>query len=415
MTGSIRSVATITLGISIAGYFIAYPFHETLLGGLLTSGFGAAVVGGLADWFAVTALFRKPLGIPFHTALIPRNREKIFRAIVKLVENDLLTQESIIAQIQRRSPSKLLLDYLEQHGGLLKTKKVLHRVMLDILKKIDPEETGKWMAPVVEKYMDSIRVVPAISDAIEWSIRNGYDDKLVLFVLDELGRLAKHPQIYLILKALLQETRDKYEQDMARRKVVDWLLARSGGYSTGKLAALAQRKIGDFLTQLHNPEHSLRYLLKSRVILLLTYLRQDPVYQAKLEEWKEQSISQTDWQDYISKFISRLQQNSRPSETADWLQIFDNQVERLIENFRSDYGKQERFDRYTKEKLAGIVDAYHYQIGRTVREKLEQFSDEMLVNFMEDKVGNDLQMVRINGSVVGSVVGMLIYLAIIWL
>ena len=77
--------ATILLVIVAIGFFLTYPFNNTFAGGLLSSVFGAAMIGGLADWFGVSALFRKPLGIPFKTEIIPRNREKIFNALSDMV------------------------------------------------------------------------------------------------------------------------------------------------------------------------------------------------------------------------------------------------------------------------------------------------------------------------------------------
>ncbi len=73
MTATNKHKATITLGLVALGFVASHPFAHTFAGGLLASGFSAAMVGGLADWFAVSALFRRPLGIPFRTEIIPRN------------------------------------------------------------------------------------------------------------------------------------------------------------------------------------------------------------------------------------------------------------------------------------------------------------------------------------------------------
>ena len=94
-----KNKATFILGAVSIGFFISYPFKHTLIGGLLAGGFGAAMIGGLADWFAVSALFRRPLGIPFRTAIIPRNREKIFQALVYMVENQILMKENIKSKL----------------------------------------------------------------------------------------------------------------------------------------------------------------------------------------------------------------------------------------------------------------------------------------------------------------------------
>src|SRR5665648_847468 len=88
--------ANITLGGITLGFLLSYPFHASFVGGLIASGCSAGMIGGLADWFAVTALFRRPLGIRpgkiIRTDIIPQNRERIFAALTDMVQNELLSQ-----------------------------------------------------------------------------------------------------------------------------------------------------------------------------------------------------------------------------------------------------------------------------------------------------------------------------------
>ncbi len=93
-------LATISLAVMGIGFIATIPLQKSFWGALLQGGFEAGLVGGLADWFAVTALFRHPLGVPIpHTALLPKNRNKITAAIISMLENDWLTKESIRQKI----------------------------------------------------------------------------------------------------------------------------------------------------------------------------------------------------------------------------------------------------------------------------------------------------------------------------
>src|SRR3954451_8655861 len=97
-----KHLAMISLAIMGVGFVATMPFGDSIWGRLLQGGFEAGLVGGLADWFAVTALFRHPLGIPIpHTALLPKNRDRMMKAIVSMLENDWLTKESIQGKIQQ--------------------------------------------------------------------------------------------------------------------------------------------------------------------------------------------------------------------------------------------------------------------------------------------------------------------------
>src|SRR5690242_532014 len=102
MKKEVKYIATVSLGVMGAGFLATLPASSTLWGGLLQGGFEAGVVGGLADWFAVSALFRHPLGMPIpHTALLPNNREKMTKALVSMVENELLSKETIRARLRQ--------------------------------------------------------------------------------------------------------------------------------------------------------------------------------------------------------------------------------------------------------------------------------------------------------------------------
>jgi uncharacterized membrane-anchored protein YjiN (DUF445 family) len=113
-----RYKAAVALGISITGFAASYPYAGTgFAGGLINSGFLAATIGGLADWFAVTAIFRKPLGIPWHTQILTRNRERIMNSIVDFASEDLLSTEHIMEIVREQNMARMLVDYLNVRGG----------------------------------------------------------------------------------------------------------------------------------------------------------------------------------------------------------------------------------------------------------------------------------------------------------
>ncbi|MCX7781280.1 MAG: DUF445 domain-containing protein, partial [Negativicutes bacterium] len=97
----------------------------------------AALVGGIADWFAVTALFRRPLGFPWHTALIPRNRERVIQAVVNTVEHELLSVTAIERRLAAISFMEIGIDWLENRGGQAVVGRWLTRTALGYLAKVD--------------------------------------------------------------------------------------------------------------------------------------------------------------------------------------------------------------------------------------------------------------------------------------
>ena len=153
----------------------------------MQGGFEAGVVGGLADWFAVSALFRHPLGIPIpHTALLPNNREKITKALVSTVENELLSKETIRVRLQQirflergLELAESNLDNVALHKGLSTlAKQAINAIDLDKLTPLLAEEIHKALQDV-----DTSRLVRTIVDSI---VDGGYDGKTFDFVIDKV-------------------------------------------------------------------------------------------------------------------------------------------------------------------------------------------------------------------------------------
>ncbi|MBQ3452225.1 MAG: DUF445 family protein, partial [Selenomonadaceae bacterium] len=115
--------------------------------GLLNHGFLAATIGGMADWFGVTALFRKPLGIGFHTEILRRNRGRIMDAIVEFVGTDLLNTKNIMETVKDENTAQLLIDYFEQNKGRAKTKALVREILTELFNGLDTQKISKDIAP----------------------------------------------------------------------------------------------------------------------------------------------------------------------------------------------------------------------------------------------------------------------------
>lgn len=408
-----RYKATITLGTVSLGFLVSYPFSHSFFGGLIASGCQAAMVGGLADWFAVTALFRKPIGIPFRTAIIPRNRERIFQALTDMVEQELLTKENIMGELGRYNFAEFLIQYLEQHGGKEAVKAIIRRVGLDLLDKMDGAEIGLMLEELLLRNLDKVKAAPLVAQIMEWSLRTGYVDRFVSFILDELIRLAGQEEVRAHLAAILSEAQKAYERDMTGRKLVAAVMA----ISPLQLAGFAQKKLIDFLHDMKDMEHPAREKINRWLESAVLGLKTDREFQAKVEDWKMKLVHQANISAQITSLVTFLRQMAGTSPVGEMLKLvkwLNWQVDWLIAVFEANDGQRAALDREIKAGLHTLVEQHHDQIGLTVKAGLNQFTNAMLVEFIEDKVGDDLQMIRINGSVIGGIAGMLIFLLTFW-
>jgi Predicted membrane protein len=415
MTFTNRNKATITLGLVSLGFVASHPFAHTFAGGLLASGCSAAMVGGLADWFAVSALFRRPLGIPFRTELIPRNRERITTAIIAMVEDELLTCENIRATVSRYDLAALVVRYLADYDGKSRISEFLVKIGDDTIAQLNPDKIGRFLADILRANADQVEVAPLLAQAVEWSVDHYYADNLADFLIDELAALIIQPQVGELLAGIVAEARAAYERDMRRRQFASQFL-EGLGFTAADMAAIIQREGTAFLHGLKDRNHPWRAALRREALVFAARLRDDPAFKHQVEEAKNKWLAgYPDLAGHLSAFVAAIQQAAagEPGRAVvrRWV---GTQVSRMVNGFQENKNQQQAVAQLFRRALMAFIDTHHAHIGKIVRERLEQYSTGDLVEFIESRVGNDLQMIRINGSVVGGLAGMLFFLLTYW-
>ncbi|HMM20541.1 MAG TPA: DUF445 domain-containing protein [Selenomonadales bacterium] len=411
MQATNRHTATLTLVAVSLGFAISYPFGYTFLGGLIASGCGSAMIGGLADWFAVSALFRRPLGIPFRTEIIARNRKRITESMINMVEGELFTRENIKETLNHYDIAALILRYLDEYDGKERLKEIAHRITRDLLRNINPEKWGAFLAQFTQANMASIRLAVPAGQAIAWTVEHGFFDRIVEFILGEIRALMRQPQVKTLLADLIAEAWVAYERHMLRRRLAGQFVSGLG-ITQAALAELVQYQAVAYLGELMKEEHPLRGRLRVGALAYGERLREDRELQKQFEEWKSGWLSGRPELEHFCRELVRTAVDMVAGEPNQPLirRFVGSQIDRLVTLFHRDSGQQQALGRMVRQALTSLIDAHHGQIGYIVRDRLQRFSTESLVGFIEQRVGNDLQMIRINGSVVGGLVGAAIFL-----
>jgi uncharacterized membrane-anchored protein YjiN (DUF445 family) len=406
--------ATVTLGLVSVAFFASYPFHHNFWGGLITSGCEAAMVGGLADWFAVTALFRKPLGIPFRTAIIPRNREKIFNVLVKMVKDQILVRENIEKRLANYDLPSQVKQVLLSNNGKNIIKKLLYGFFQDVINKKNEAAILEIFNSILKEQATRIKIMPYLMSALALCKDKGYDEQLVDFVLDELFEWINTESFKQSLADWLLEVALHYEQGMSRRKIFNQL----NDLSNTKLAEAAHQGLCSFLVKMKDPQHSMRQKLKHWWAEYFLLLETDEQLRAKIETWWQktiignQKISQYIVQELLHDVEKVLLDTRRSIQYLDQLIAQGDMVlSYLLQNSEV----KELVNKALQQGVCVWLDSHHDEIGNIVKTNLNELSNELLVTFIETKVGNDLQMIRINGSIVGGLAGMLLYVMTFWL
>jgi uncharacterized membrane-anchored protein YjiN (DUF445 family) len=409
--------ATLILILATLGFIMSYPFNYSFWGKIISSGFSAAMIGGIADWFGVTALFRKPLGISFRTEIIPRNRDKLFDSLVYMVENELLTKETLKKKIREIDLSDKLIHYMENYGGKNDIEAILTRVLHDILSKTSPEEIGTYMDKLINETLPGIKLAPIITDALEWTVKNNYDENIVSFIANEVAELLKNRQtsdlISEVTTGLLEKIKTNSEKESTGKKIIFSLFftfMSISNLSAERMAEKARNELLAYVVSLKDSDSENRHRLMKYIQQGIGHLKSNDNLQTYIEDSALSILKQINLTPFALQYIYEFggEQQQSAVNSAKLHNLVEGFIDKAVTIFKQSEEQQRDVDKYIKEFLINLIDEKHSEIGRLVRQKLDGFSNDALVEVLEEKAGNDLQMIRINGSIVGGIAGMVI-------
>ena len=393
-----RIVATGMLVAMAALFLIANQFDERYAAWGFVKAFAeAAMVGGLADWFAVTALFRHPLGIPIpHTAIIPRNKDRIGDTLASFLRDNFLTPSVVARRMRGVDVAGAVGRFLTQPPAEGRLREGGSRIVADILEALDPERLGGMVKGFVSSRLRNMEVSPLLGQSLEAAINEDRHMPILDGIITWAGR-----------------TLDANE-DMIRAMVHD---------RTGFLVRLTglDDKIADNLIDglrrltidmAIDPYHPLRAKAEEGLAQLAWDMRYDPAMQAKVEEWKNQIVENK----AVSEWLESLWETSRASllkaardPEGAMAGKFGEAVRQLGETLQQDERLKSAINQFARRAVVGAVASYGSGIVKLVSDTIRGWDARTITDRLEGAVGRDLQYIRINGTLVGGLVGLLIH------
>lgn len=397
-----KNKATFLLFLMMILFILSYPYRDGFWGGLFNAGMLAAVIGGLADWFAVRALFEKPLGIGYRTEVIPRNREQIFCDMITFISKDLLGKENIIRVLDRYSLMKLALTYVDESKGDEKIKQFLYQMVTLFLKESNKEQLAKILENLLQEKVKEMNTIKPVIEALIHTLERDEEDAFIKELLVELEVYVHHPAVVGVIEQIVTQIKQQYTGQAEMREMASRFL----DLSEEKIAKMVQREIIQYLRDLQFRTHRLRIDLKVRIIEWLLNQKENKQLEESLNQFLEYMINEKlNVSNAIVNFLNVLLEEQKMNLRRLIDQIVDNQIQRL----RSDDKLQEKCEQFMKEIVMHVISEKHIVLETKIREKLDGLSNDDLKNLVENRVGDDLQMIRINGSVVGAIAGMMLY------
>lgn len=254
-----RKIANATLTAVTALFcivlIIRYTYYDSLLLKALYIVLEAALIGGVADWFAVTALFEKPLGFPWHTAIIPRNRTKIINALTKTVQNELLSKESIKERLADIHMVRLFVVWVEDRKG----KKALAEMSTSYIRKIifslDARQVAQTLEHLLKRKWQDVYLSALLGRLVRLFLDKKGDEKLVDFLLNEIIRTVETEKTRLMIHRYLE----KYSNDVADawwKRLLKNVLEAVDAVNLAEAAAVLQANIINEVSSIKENQHN---------------------------------------------------------------------------------------------------------------------------------------------------------------
>ncbi|GAB6153167.1 DUF445 domain-containing protein [Desulfosporosinus burensis] len=368
----------------------------------------AALVGGIADWFAVTAIFRKPLGWGYHTALIPRNREKVIEAVASMVQKELLSMDMIRMKIEGIPFIETLLKYVEKEGGSNYLTEKLTFYIRGYVEKQNSKHLAHKLAEFLREYAKTWNLASRIQDMSEWALEQGYVDLGIDRLTEGLWDKASEGETRQVIIRYLEGIKEeKVANGGAIFRTMLGFIEMSDGLNLEEAAEALQIELLLTLRNLKDPKHPLRISLKDTFEAKIAELERDIEFKTQIEQWKEDVLAEALFERFLESVIqaifgaselNALHRALHPFINQHWVNVQENKV------------LQKTINAFIADTLCRVIKNEHDLIGNIVRETLATYTDQDLNQFIEDKAGNDLQWIRINGSMIGGVVGLILFL-----
>ncbi|AMA72350.1 MULTISPECIES: DUF445 domain-containing protein [Aneurinibacillus] len=408
MSGEAKHIASVSLGVMAAGFAATLPFPDALWSRILQGGFEAGLVGGLADWFAVTALFRHPLGLKIpHTALLPRNRKRITDALVHTLENDWLNKASIEEKIKQVNITEKVLDMLEKELASPQVKSALRAVSEQVVRNIDIEPVFPIIEQKLKEYARSVNMADLLRRLINKILDGRYEEKVFDFLLGKVGEWTVRSEARHKLGSLALRALDNIELDGFMQFA---LKSFTGMLNEEKLGGVLQNLLLRISDDLRRPENKNRQAILAYARRELEIARENEELLHIVEQWKDSFIEEARLRERLADIAQDLREQAlafvgSDAYSAQYAVPF---LSRLLATLRADKEMMLRFENWTQQQIAVLVDQNHSKIGSLVRENLDKLDNETLIQMMEQKIGKDIQWIRVNGALCGFLIGLVL-------
>ena len=390
-TGLLVAMAAVFL---VARYFEpSYPWL-----GYVKAFAEAAMVGGLADWFAVTALFRHPLGLPIpHTAIIPRNKDRIGEALANFLRDNFLIAPVVARRMRNIDLAAAVGRFLQApQGQESRIKHGASRLLADLFESLDDERLGGLVKSSIANRIRKMEVSPLLGHALASAIN---EDRHV-------------PMLEAAIRwtARATDANEGLIREMVHKRA-NWVLKLSG--LDAKLADSIVDGLRKLSADMHtDPAHPVRIKIEEALAQLANDLQTKPETRERVEAIKLELLENRS----VSLWLDTLWQKGRESmiraarnPDAAMAGKLGEVLQSMGQSLENDPRLKGAINMFARRAVSGMAASYGGSIVKLVSETVRRWDAQTITNRLEATVGRDLQYIRINGTLVGGMVGLVLH------
>ncbi|WBV51471.1 DUF445 domain-containing protein [Chryseobacterium gambrini] len=356
----------------------------------------AAMVGALADWFAVTALFRHPLGLPIpHTNLIENSKQKLGDNLGNFVVTNFLSPENIRPYIQKLKISNFVGEWLGKEKNQDVLLKNLSDIVLDILNKLDDSEVSRFISKKVSEMTDNIKLNAILGSGINYLLDKNDHQRIITNLSSQI-------------KNYIAEN-DEMIKDRVKKGSYTFIPA----FVDNKIADKITSGLSDFFKEIEqDPNHEIRNLITQKIYDFSNELKQDPKWEEEFKNIKNDLLKNDKLNEYSNDIwisIKNTLTKELQDDESSLKKYLSKNLNEFSQNLKNDENFQKKIDDWVRVTAYKYILKNTHQFGNLISSTVGNWQGKELSEKLELEVGKDLQFIRVNGTIVGGLVGLIIY------
>ena len=408
MPGQRRLALGVLLGAGVLA-IAAFPLRATWWGGWILAVAEAGIVGGLADWFAVTAIFRYPLGLPIpHTALIPHNWERMAERVGVMVGGRVLTKDYVREEIARIDFADLLVRGAER----------ISRADLDTATRTAARWAGEQLTPAAtaellaraRRALVQEPMAPLLATALRVARHQGWDQRILDGGFSVLTGAMERPEFRDAVGEVIDDLLARYRERLGvYPRLFMGLATLLGVLNRDRLVAALHAGLREVA---RDRDHPLRAQGTEVLADLERRLVDDPALAARVEAAKVellQAPAVAGLLDEAAVALTRALQADLAGERSELAAWLADRLERARVALVADGSLRAEIDSWIRTRLTELIELHHGRIAEFIENGVRALGPEGAVRLIEEHAGDDLQFIRVNGTVVGGLAGGAIY------